>query len=73
MRQMDHLPGPTDASQRAELVPIRPASGLLRDRDVQLALGAIFAVIKGAGRALRESRDETRGSSSAERADRGSP
>ncbi|GAA0501029.1 DUF1641 domain-containing protein [Deinococcus depolymerans] len=28
--------------------------GLLRDRDVQVALGAIFAVLKGAGRALRE-------------------
>ncbi|MCD0157419.1 DUF1641 domain-containing protein [Deinococcus sp. A31D244] len=28
--------------------------GLLKDRDVQVALGALFAVLKGAGRALRE-------------------
>lgn len=28
--------------------------GLLKDRDVQVALGAIFALLKGAGRALRE-------------------
>ncbi|THF67797.1 DUF1641 domain-containing protein [Deinococcus sp. Arct2-2] len=32
--------------------------GLLRDRDVQLALGAVFGVLKGAGRALREAGEE---------------
>ncbi|GGO28443.1 2Fe-2S iron-sulfur cluster-binding protein [Deinococcus humi] len=48
-------------------------AGLLRGRDAQLALGAIFAVLRGVGWALRESRDETQGGSRAERADRGSP
>lgn len=33
--------------------------GLLRDRDVQLALGALFGILKGAGRAMREAREET--------------
>ncbi|THF88286.1 DUF1641 domain-containing protein [Deinococcus sp. KSM4-11] len=32
--------------------------GLLKDRDVQVALGAVFAVLKGAGRALREANGE---------------
>ena len=32
---------------------------LLGDRDVQLALGAVFGGLKGAGRALREARGET--------------
>ncbi|GHF30042.1 uncharacterized protein YjgD (DUF1641 family) [Deinococcus metalli] len=32
--------------------------GLLKDRDVQVALGAVFAVLKGAGRALREADGE---------------
>lgn len=32
--------------------------GLLKDRDVQVALGAILAVLKGAGRALREASGE---------------
>ncbi|AWT35467.1 hypothetical protein GCM10008956_08670 [Deinococcus arenae] len=32
--------------------------GLLKDRDVQVALGAIFALLKGAGRALREANEE---------------
>ncbi|AKH15883.1 DUF1641 domain-containing protein [Deinococcus soli (ex Cha et al. 2016)] len=31
--------------------------GLLKDRDVQVALGAIFALLKGAGRALREANE----------------
>jgi uncharacterized protein YjgD (DUF1641 family) len=31
---------------------------MLRDRDVQLALGAVFGVLKGAGRALREAGEE---------------
>ncbi|GGN28804.1 DUF1641 domain-containing protein [Deinococcus daejeonensis] len=30
---------------------------LLKDRDVQVALGAIFALLKGAGRALREANE----------------
>lgn len=33
--------------------------GLLKDRDVQVALGALMAVLKGAGRALREAHGET--------------
>ena len=33
--------------------------GLLKDRDVQVALGALMAVLKGAGRALREANGET--------------
>lgn len=32
--------------------------GLLKDRDVQVALGAIFALLKGVGRALREANEE---------------
>ena len=32
--------------------------GLLKDRDVQVALGAIFALLKGAGRALREAQGD---------------
>jgi uncharacterized protein YjgD (DUF1641 family) len=32
--------------------------GLLKDRDVQVALGALMALLKGAGRALREASDE---------------
>ena len=32
---------------------------LLNDKDVQLALGAIFGGLQGAGRALREARGET--------------
>jgi uncharacterized protein YjgD (DUF1641 family) len=32
---------------------------LLADRDVQIALGAVFGVLKGAGRALREASGET--------------
>lgn len=47
-------------------------AGLLRDRDVQLALGAIFGVLKGAGRALRESRGETQGTANTEMVGRGS-
>ncbi len=33
--------------------------GLLKDRDMQVALGALMAVLKGAGRALREAGSET--------------
>ncbi|MBZ9749416.1 DUF1641 domain-containing protein [Deinococcus sp. HMF7604] len=33
--------------------------GLLKDRDVQVALGAILALLKGMGRALREANGET--------------
>lgn len=32
---------------------------LTRDRDIQLALGAVFGVLKGMGRAMREAREET--------------
>lgn len=32
---------------------------LIRDRDVQLALGAIFGLLKGMGKGLREAREET--------------
>ncbi|WP_309573110.1 DUF1641 domain-containing protein [Deinococcus sp.] len=32
--------------------------GVLKDRDVQVALGAILALLKGAGRALREASGE---------------
>ncbi|AZI41713.1 DUF1641 domain-containing protein [Deinococcus psychrotolerans] len=32
---------------------------LLNDKDVQLALGAVFGLLKGAGRALREARGDT--------------
>ncbi|WP_425147117.1 DUF1641 domain-containing protein [Deinococcus sp.] len=33
--------------------------GLLKDRDVQVALGALFGTLKGFGRALRDARGET--------------
>lgn len=33
--------------------------GLMRDRDVQLALGALLGLLKGMGRALREAHGET--------------
>ncbi|GGM08786.1 DUF1641 domain-containing protein [Deinococcus aerophilus] len=33
--------------------------GLLRDRDVQIALGALVGILKGVGRGLRESRHDS--------------
>jgi len=38
-------------------IGLRELLGLLKDRDVQVALGAIFAILKGAGRALREANE----------------
>jgi len=45
--------------QKGEGVGLGELMGLLRDRDVQVALGALFGTLKGFGRALRDSRGET--------------
>jgi uncharacterized protein YjgD (DUF1641 family) len=44
--------------ERGEGVGLKEIVGLLRDRDVQVALGALFGTLKGFGRALRERRGE---------------
>ena len=45
--------------QQGEGVGLGELLGLLRDRDVQVALGALFGTLKGFGRSLRDSRGET--------------
>jgi uncharacterized protein YjgD (DUF1641 family) len=45
--------------------------GLMRDRDVQLALGALFGLLKGVGRGLRESRGEETETGNQSEVDRG--
>jgi uncharacterized protein YjgD (DUF1641 family) len=45
--------------QKGEGVGLGELMGLLRDRDVQVALGALFGTLKGFGRSLRDSRGET--------------
>lgn len=45
--------------------------GLMRDRDVQLALGAIFGLLKGVGRGLREARGEDTETGNQKEVDRG--
>ncbi|ADV66975.1 DUF1641 domain-containing protein [Deinococcus maricopensis] len=44
---------------RGDGVGLGELLGLLRDRDVQLALGALFGLLQGFGRALRDARGET--------------
>lgn len=45
--------------KQGEGVGLGELLGLLRDRDVQVALGALFGTLKGFGRSLRDSRGET--------------
>ena len=45
--------------QKGEGVGLGELLGLLRDRDVQVALGALFGTLKGFGHSLRDSRGET--------------
>jgi uncharacterized protein YjgD (DUF1641 family) len=45
--------------QGGEGVGLGELLGLLRDRDIQVALGALFGTLKGFGRSLRDSRGET--------------
>jgi uncharacterized protein YjgD (DUF1641 family) len=45
--------------QKGEGVGLSELLGLLRDRDIQVALGALFGTLKGFGRSLRDSRGET--------------
>jgi len=46
-------------AQKGEGVGLGELLGLLKDRDVQVALGALFGTLKGFGRSLRDSRGET--------------
>lgn len=43
---------------RSEGVGLGELMGLMRDKDVQIALGALFGTLKGFGRALREGQEE---------------
>lgn len=45
--------------KRGDGVGLGEVLGLLKDRDVQVALGALFGTLKGFGRALRDARGET--------------
>ncbi|WP_424951742.1 DUF1641 domain-containing protein [Deinococcus sp.] len=45
--------------EKGDGVGLGEVLGLLRDRDVQVALGALFGTLKGFGRSLRDSRGET--------------
>ncbi|MGY2892368.1 DUF1641 domain-containing protein [Deinococcus sp. UYEF24] len=45
--------------QKGEGVGLGELLGLLKDRDVQVALGALFGTLKGFGRSLRDSSGET--------------
>ena len=45
--------------KQGEGVGLGELLGLLRDRDVQVALGALLGTLKGFGRSLRDSRGET--------------
>ncbi|WP_407571122.1 DUF1641 domain-containing protein [Deinococcus altitudinis] len=45
--------------QKGDGVGLGELLGLLKDRDVQVALGALFGTLKGFGRSLRDSNGET--------------
>ena len=45
--------------EKGEGVGLGELMGLMRDRDVQVALGALFGTLKGFGRSLRDTRGET--------------
>ncbi len=55
--------------QKGEGVGLGELLGLLKDRDVQVALGALFGTLKGFGRSLRDSNGETQETSAQRRPD----
>jgi uncharacterized protein YjgD (DUF1641 family) len=55
--------------QKGEGVGLGELIGLLKDRDVQVALGALFGTLKGFGRSLRDSNGENLESATQRRPD----